>query len=104
MFKVLKDCLPVYCSEKLYEGVGEIVCNMQDWDELTFYPKPPDDVTRRKFSTPYNVKICTESVSVPDGKDTAGNDKFKFVDQERFGTNWHVFDKNLQKIELGKYD
>lgn len=77
MFKVLKDCLSVYCSEKLYEGVGEIVCNMQDWDELTFYPKPPDDTIRKKFSTPYNVKICTKSVPVRDGVDSSGLSKFK---------------------------
>ena len=76
MFKVLKDCLPVYCSEKLYEGIGEIVRNMQDWDEKFFYPKPPDDTLRKTFLTPYNVKICTESVPVPDSVDTNGHPKF----------------------------
>ena len=77
---------------------------MQDWDELTFYPKPPDDATRKKFSTPYNVKICTESVKSRDGNDITGLPKFKFVDEEHFATKWHMIDENLQKIELGKYD
>ena len=76
MYKFLKDALPVYCSEKLYEGVGEIVCNMQDWDESTFYPEPPDDTKRKTFSTPYNVKLCTESVVRQDSVDTNGDPKF----------------------------
>ena len=104
MFKVLKDCLPVYCSEKLYEGVGEIVHNNQDWEEKSFYPEPSDDAIRKKFSTPYNVLICTKSVRTADGNDTNGNPKFKMVDVDRFGTKWHVFDENKQKLVLGKYE
>ena len=62
-YKVLNDTLPVYCSEKLYPGVGEIVRNMEDWDATTFYPDPPNDTKRRVFFKPYRVELCVESVA-----------------------------------------
>ena len=42
-YKVLKDAVPVFCAKKGYNGVGGIVHEMEDWDEVNFYPDPPDD-------------------------------------------------------------
>ena len=70
-YKVLKDAVPVFCAEKGYNGVGGIAHEMKDWDEVDFYPDPPDDAERRTFSTPYNTVLCQEtymtivSVQVP---------------------------------------
>ena len=103
-YKILKDALPVYCAEKLYPGVGEIVRNMEDWKEDTFYPTPPDDATKKKFSTPYCVKLCVKSVVVVTGQDTNGDDITRIDQVDCMGIKWVVFDKNLQKIELGRYE
>ena len=103
-FKVLKDCLPVYCSEKLYEGIGEIVRNMQDWDEISFYPEPPDDTVRLTFSTPYRVKLCVEDVTSSVTDANTGVVTVVHTPTPRYGDKWVVFDENLQKIELGKYE
>ena len=89
-YKILKDALPVYCAKKLYLGVGKIVCNMQDWDEATFYEPPPDDTLKRTFSTPYNTLLCMRRLA-------------NGTDVPELGDMWVVFDKNLQKIEMGKY-
>ena len=42
--------------------MGEIVHDMEDWDEATFYPGAPDDADRRTFSTPYQTVICNQAV------------------------------------------
>ena len=60
-YKVLKDCIPVFCAEKNYAGIGEIIRNMEDWKERTFYPPPPDLAERQRYSTPYQTEICKES-------------------------------------------
>ena len=62
-YKALKDAVPVFCAEKGYIGVGEIVHDMEDWDVSTFYPAPPDDAVRRTFSTPYQTVICNKAVT-----------------------------------------
>jgi hypothetical protein len=103
MYKVLKDSLPVYCSEKSYEGVGEIVRNMEDWDESTFYPNPPSTRIRLTFSTPYRVQLCMEDVA-SQVTDAQGNVSTVYTATPRMGTKWVVFDENLQKIKLSKYD
>ena len=64
MFKVLKDALPVYYSEKVYARVGKIVCNMQDWNKNIFYPDPPSDAERRTYSQPYMTELCIERVTI----------------------------------------
>ena len=61
-YKALKDAVPVFCAEKGYGAVGEIVHDMEDWDVSTFYPPAPDDAKRRTFSTPYQTVICNKSV------------------------------------------
>ena len=61
-YKALKDAVPVFCAEKSYSGVGEIVHDMEDWDVSTFYPAAPDDTVRRTFSTPYQTVICNQAV------------------------------------------
>ena len=48
-YKALKDAVPVFCAEKNYSGVGEIVHDMEDWDVSTFYPAAPDDSVRKHF-------------------------------------------------------
>ena len=102
-YKILKDALPVYCLEKLYPGMGEIVRNMEDWDEDTFYPDLPDDATKRKFSKPYRVQLCIESVATETTNATTGDVTIVNTPIPCIGTKWAVFDKNLQKIKLGKY-
>ena len=62
-YKALKDAVPVFCAEKNYSAVGEIVHDMEDWDVSTFYPAAPDDSVRRTFSTPYQTVICREAVT-----------------------------------------
>ena len=62
-YKVLKDAVPVFCAEKGYNGVGGIVHEMEDWDEVNFYPNPPDDVDRRSFSKPYRTVLCQETIT-----------------------------------------
>ena len=61
-YKALKDAIPVFCAEKGYGAVGEIVHDMEDWDVSTFYPAPPNDTVRRTFSTPYQTVICNQAV------------------------------------------
>ena len=104
MFKDLKDALPVYCSEKVYAGVGEIVRNMEDWNAKTFYPKPPDDTVRRTFSTPYRVELCVEDVTTSVTDAGTGVTTVTHTPTFVYGDKWVVFDENLQKIELGKYE
>ena len=94
MYKVLEDALPVYCSEKVYAGVGEIVCNMQDWDEATFYPAPPGDAKRRTYSHPYMTELCIQRVETTDPTTNA----VTVTNVPVVGQKWVVFDKNLQKI------
>ena len=62
-YKILKDAVPVFCAEKGYNGVGGIVHEMKDWVEHTFYPNPPSDAERMKFSKPYRTVLCQESVT-----------------------------------------
>ena len=61
-YKELKDTISVFCAEKGYIGVGEIVHDMEDWVEANFYPGAPDDADRRTFSTPYQTVICNQAV------------------------------------------
>ena len=94
MFKVLKDALPVYCSEKVYAGVGEIVCNMKDWDANTFYPAPPSDAEKRTYSQPYMTELCVERVERVDGQDLNGHDIIVVDEVPVVGQKWVVFDEN----------
>ena len=114
-YKVLKDCLPVFCAEKTYTGVGEIIRNLQDWDESTFYPDPPDVDERKRYSQPIYTEICKESKKVTrqrqvTKKDSAGQDvqvteDYKvIIEPPVLGTKWVVFDENVQKIVMGKYE
>ena len=97
---------------------------LEDWDESTFYPDPPDVDKRKTYSTPYQTEICKESKKqtkkrqVPkkdlmtgaDFKDKAGNvvmveeDYEVIVETPILGTKWIVTDENLQKIIMGKYE
>ena len=61
-YKALKDAIPIFCAEKGYYAVGEIVQDMEDWDMSNYYPAPPDDSVRRTFSTPYQTVICNQAV------------------------------------------
>ena len=92
----------VYCSGKLYLGVvSKIVSNVEDWREATFYPNPPNDVTKRRFSRQYRVEVCVESVRsevLVEGVITTVH-----TPTSRFGNKSVMFDKNLQKIVLGKH-
>ena len=36
-YKALKDAIPIFCAEKGYCAVGEIVQDMEDWDMSTYY-------------------------------------------------------------------
>ena len=62
-YKILKDAIPIFCAEKGYNGVGGIVHEMKDWVEVDFYPDPPSDAKRRKFSKPYRTVLCQETVT-----------------------------------------
>ena len=59
----------------------------------TFYPTPSDDTLKRTYSSPYNTQLCVERTIV-NGKN---------VDTPIMGQKWVVFDKNEQKIVMGKY-
>ena len=101
-YKILKEALPVYCSEKLYLGVGKIVCNTEDWDQTTFCPNPPDEATKRKLSMPYRTQLCVERVDTEITHPTSGEVTIVTTDVPCIGTKWVVFDKNKQKIVMGK--
>ena len=88
-YKILKDTLPVCCAEKLYSGVGQIVCKLEDWNENTFYSGPPTDAVKNTFST----LLCMRREV-----DATGNT----TDVAVMSDKWVVFDKNLQKIKIGK--
>ena len=62
-YKDLKDAVPVFCAEKGYTGVGVIVHEMEDWDEVNFYPNPPDDAAQKAFSMPYRTVLCHKTVT-----------------------------------------
>ena len=99
MFKGLKDALPVYCSEKVYAGVGEIVRNMKDWDDNTFYPAPPSDAEKRTYSQPYMTELCVERQSNVTGQHpTTGEDIVVVTNVPVVGEKWVVFGENEQKI------
>ena len=61
-YKALKDAIPIFCAEKGYCAVGEIVQDMEDWDMSNYYPAPPDDSVRKTFSTPYQAVIYNKAV------------------------------------------
>ena len=61
-YKALKDAIPIFCAEKGYYAVGEIVQDMEDWDMSNYYPAPPDDSVRKTFSTPYQAVIYNQAV------------------------------------------
>ena len=62
-YKILKNGIPVFCAEKGYNGVGQIVHDMKDWAENNFYPDAPTDAERLTFSRPYNTVLYEESVT-----------------------------------------
>lgn len=86
----MKDTLLIYCAEKLYVGVGEIVCTMEDWDLATFYQAPPNDVMEATLSVQYETKLCDQRLA--DG-----------TDQPVMGQTWVIFDENLCDLEMDKY-
>ena len=43
--------------------MGAIVHEMEDWDEVDFYPDPPDDAARKAFSMPYRTVLCNKTVT-----------------------------------------
>ena len=73
-YKILKDAIPVFCAEKGYNGVGGIVHEMKDWVDHTFYPDPPSDAERRKFSKPYRTVLCQEIVTTIESREVQGQD------------------------------
>ena len=88
---------------------------MEDWKESTFYPDPPDVDERKTNSKAYLTEICKESAKQTKQrqvtkKDSAGQDVQVTEDYEVIieppvlGTKWVVFDENVQKIVMGKYE
>ena len=67
---------------------------MQDWNATTFYLVPPTDTEKWIFSRPHHTLLAIGRVV-----DAAGN----ATDVPVMGEKSVVLDKNIQKIEMGKY-
>lgn len=54
-YKKLKDALPTYCEEKGYNGLIEILHNLEDWDEKSFFSNKQDAL---QWSTTVKSKVA----------------------------------------------
>ena len=71
---------------------------MEDWNATTFFEDPLDDIVKRTFSQLYKTQLCIKRVVTRDSNNAIVN-----TDTPVMGQKWVLFDKNIQKIVMGKY-
>ena len=94
-FKKIMDALPVFCADKGYRFIDEIIRTNKELVEAAFMPTYPDPT---RWSTTYHVQVATVNPSgTPDSK---GILPVIMELQQKS----HVSDPNLQKQLLSEYD
>ena len=59
-FKKIIDALPVFCADKGYRFIDEIICTNKELEEKVFMPTYPDP---KRWSKKYHVQVATVDAS-----------------------------------------
>ena len=94
-FKKIIDALPVFCADKGYRFIDDIIRTNKELLEAAFLPAYPDPT---RWSTTYHVQVATVNPNgTPDSKGI-----LPVVMELQMKS--HVSDPNLQKQLLSEYD
>ena len=94
-FKKISDALPVFCADKKYRGLNEVLCTGRDLVETDFMPAYPD---ANRWSTTHHVQITTVNPDIEAQPDGSRPLHYRMLEQTI------VTDTNLQKELLSEYE
>ena len=94
-YKKIIDALPVFCTDKGYRFIDDVICTNKELQEAAFLPTYPDST---QYSTTYHVQL-----EVVDPSATANAQGVHAMHTEMQEKS-HVFDPDLQKRLLSEYD
>ena len=95
-YKKIIDALPVFCADKGYKFIDDIIWTSTERLQASFLPTYPD---ARQWSDTYHVEVVTVDANAQPHVNTGRRPPVIKVQEKT-----HIFDPNLQKQFLSEHD